>query len=276
MADPRAPTRFSCDLGRARGSSFVSRLALVLVSTSCAPATAPARPAAIANTVATTCASAVSPFTLERGDPRPRFHAYAIERWGPGGDNTFDRSTESPGLRFYDVGRYAVIDLVGQDQFVYRDLGEHAWVNSMTVKAVTGTDARDVVVRYTVKDPNTHQDWERWNAHPDRLPDVTDVTRTVVEVWSLADPRAPQVVFAQEVGAWANCCGSEVSVAPPHVEADLELGVREIRLRANAAWRANADSWHEHPLADIPAVVPPWAATTTRTFRWSECGFRAP
>lgn len=194
--------------------------------------------------------TSTSPFEFRTDTLDQALHDYAVSVWGPNGPSAIRWQN---GVA--DVGRYAAVQ--GTSGFWLRDFGEAGWVTH-----VERAGAR-VVVRYTVRDPRSDEDWRKWQHG---TLDVTSVAHMILEVWSFSDPKRPRVLFAHEHEAWANCCGSELGPAPPRVEDEVTVTATEVRLRATKPWRATRANWHETPLPGIDPVIAPWDAEKDRTF----------
>ena len=176
--------------------------------------------------------------------------------------------------RVYSIGRYAIVELLDRGELFYRDLGARGNVGAIAIEAVTDAHAHDIVVRYSLTDPDDRSDWLRWQQHPSALPEITSISHDVVEVWSLANDRDPSIVFAREENAWASCCGTETGPAPPYISNEIVIAPQRIEVRVRDAWRANRATWHEQPLAGIPAALVPWAGPQGITYHWAACGFQ--
>ncbi len=221
------------------------------------------------------------PFVFARGRPRDALGDYATRYWGPNGASVFDSAASvrsgdvaaGPGEeRLIEVGQYAVVEVPERGGYFVRDFGERGWVSGLEARDTTGGPKKEVVVRYSVKDdPEIEkEDWARWQKGGKTPPEVNAVAHMVLEVWSFAlgRPDEPALLFVHEHEAWALCCGNEIGPAPPRVSDDVELRPGEITIRARDAWRANAVSWKEVALPDVPPALTPWSAIKSLTFRF--------
>ena len=200
-----------------------------------------------------------SPFEHHDGKPIDLLRDYAVGYWGPNGVSTFTSAASvrrAGDLVLVEVGRYAVVET--DRGFFVRDFGEAGWVTMMKDTPPW------IEVRYTIRDPRSDEDWKGWRGR--RVPQITSVAHMIVELWSFADRARPRVAFAHEYEAWANCCGSEIGLAPPRVSDDYTVTATEVRMRAREAWRATRASWQETPLAGIDPVLAPWDEPREVTF----------
>jgi hypothetical protein len=211
----------------------------------------------------------VDSFAFHHGAPMDELGDYAKSYWGPNGIVVFQSSAsvrpgevvDAPGVeRLMEIGRYAVIEVPGRGGFYVRDFGERGWVIELSARDVRGSGESDVILSYRTSDEGA----DLGGSEP---PQVTRVTHFVLEVWSFRTPE-PTRSFAHEIGAWANCCGSEVTKAPPRVQNSVHMEPGKIVLEAGKAWRANASTFHPRALPGIPALLVPWGEVTSRTFHY--------
>jgi hypothetical protein len=213
-------------------------------------------------------------FTFHQGAPIDQLGDYATSYWGPNGRVVFTSSAsvrqgdvvDTPGVeRLIEVGRHAVVHVPSRDGFYVRDFGERGWVVSLSARDVRGSGESDLVIEYRTSDEGA----DPGGGEP---PQITRVTHFVLEVWSF---RAAEPVrsFVHEVGAWATCCGSEVTRAPPRVTCSVSMEAGKIVVEAGSAWRANASTFHPRALPGIPALLLPWGDVTSRTFHYDGRAF---
>jgi len=221
------------------------------------------------------------PFPFREGDPVDELGAYAKGYWGENGLEVFRSAAsvhegdvvDDAGVeRLLQIGRYAAVQVRARHGFYLRDFGERGWVIELEARDVRGSGRADLVIRYRTSDEGAEADRERWQTSHSEPPQVISVTHFVLELWSFRG-ELPELLFVHETDTWANCCGSEVSSAPPHIQSSLKIEPGTITMFDPRAWRATAETFHPRPLEGIPAPLTPWTQEKERVFRFDGHAF---
>lgn len=159
---------------------------------------------------------------------KPRFDLF-VDVWG-------DAMKE----RVSVFGRYFTIcgpSYRGGKQFFFRDLGGEPV--RLEAREITGRDKQDLLIERRFTAPTS--------------------TRQILEVWSLLGGEEPVTIFAQEVA---------IVSGAKKVSSSVRVGNKEIEVRPEPAVGWDAGSFREGPSADVEALLFPWGAVKSRTYRF--------